>query len=157
MAQKWIEDLEDEFRNRATDLATVNALRLHRFTVFEQEGRKFFDDLMAKAQEGIRLMKVRNAGLEELALDPSGTDKKHFTLRNSQLRPEIRVTVSLNKMSILISQETTGKATDEFVPKEFKEVDFHLDANDRLAFCVQCAPVGVEDILKLVLRPVLGL
>lgn len=151
----WIAELREELRCREQERATKDALRLLRATVFREQGPIFFADLQAQVRNGVASLAQSNSEVKAVIVDPPNGNT--FTLRNPELRPSVKVKAHLHTMGVVLEVEERQNSTDSFVATQNRRIDFGLDSNDRLSLCAECVLLNIDDVAKMILRPLLGL
>ena len=71
----------------------------------------------------------------------------------------VRMVVSLHMTGLVVSEERCENATSVYSSDKTRQhrVIFGLDIDDQLSLCVACESKTVDDVLGMILRPVLGL
>jgi len=151
----WIDELNDEFRHQQEEISKKDSLRVLRKTVFESEGPTFFAALESEVRNGVDSLAQRNTELKDLILDPSN-GRRFFRVRNPELRPSVTVSVHLEWAHIIVRIGMRPSAQDPETENGSHRIDFTLDRNDRLALCMKCEPLNIDDVAKIILRPALG-
>lgn len=151
----WEDDLDTELERRQQEQRTANELKLYRRRVFAEEGRALLEQLAAEVQRGCKRMATRRPGWARVLCDP--IFKNSFTVRNPSVSPSVKVRINLGSTALNISVEKQQSASDPFSATDHHRVDFSLDENDKLAFCLECSPLDIHGIASLIVRPALGL
>lgn len=151
----WEDDLDAELEHRQQERRTANELKLYRRRVFAEEGRALLEQLAAEVQRGCRKMATRRSDWACVLCDP--IFKNSFSVRNPSIRPSVKVRINLGTTALNITIEKQQSASDLLSATDHHRVDFTLDENDKLAFCLECSPLDIHGIVSLIVRPALGL
>jgi hypothetical protein len=151
----WVDDIASEIESRRELQTSADELRLNRLRLFRELGPLLFQQLMTEVRRGCGALAELRPECASLIYD-AATDNL-FTLRNLGIRPSARVTTHLNTSNLVIRIEKAQSAIDPYVFDQQHRVDFTLDSNDQLAFCMECSPLDISDVLRLIVRPLFGL
>lgn len=155
-SSKWIEELIGEVQHRNQERAQRDALTLHRRTLLADQGPLFFEDLKAQVQRGCTEIARQHPEFASVAFDPQKATT--FSVRNLDIRPQVKVSAHLHTVCVIILSETRESAVHSFSETPGRHrIDFGLDSNDQLSLCMNCEHLGIDDVAKLILRPAFGL
>jgi hypothetical protein len=60
-------------------------------------------------------------------------------------------------VNLIVRVEERQNAVDTFILDRQHRIDFSLDDNDRLALCMECSAVSIDDVTDLIVRALFGL
>jgi hypothetical protein len=154
MRMDWLEELDEDFRFRNQEQSRADALRLHRAELIKDQAPSLFERLKTQVKSGITSLGQRHPELKSIAFESSRPDV--FSVRNSDLDAAVKITARLHTRIIVII-ETRQSAAESFVERGSHWIEFGLDDRDKLSLCLNCLPLGIDDVAKLILRPALGI
>jgi hypothetical protein len=139
---------------REQERSAAQRMALCRRELLADHGPTFFRDLVGEVQRGCKELARRNPKCAAVC-DPPGD--RNFRVRNPDIRPSVEVNVHLSTVNLLIRVQERQSGADPFTVQRQHRVDFSIDDNDRLALCMECLPVNIDDVAELILRAVFGL
>jgi hypothetical protein len=151
-----VDRIAADLRRREQERSSAAQLRLYRRKLFEEQGPVFFRDLLGEVQRGCKELARRNPKWESAIFEPAADDR-NFTARNSHIRPLVKVGVHLTTVNLIVRVEERQNAVDTFILDRQHRIDFSLDDNDRLALCMECSAVSIDDVTDLIVRALFGL
>jgi hypothetical protein len=146
----WIDDLGQELQFKDQERSQKDALQYQRLLGLQEQGPLFFKDLKQQLRSAAAHSAFKDILFGDLA-------ERSLSVRNSESRPIVKVTAHLSTTCIIIVVEACSSAAVPYVETANHRIEFGLDVNGKLSMCMECIPITLEDIAKLILRHAVGL